>query len=65
MTHHSGKAPINFGVKRLKVKVTGEGILHLPTNSFPGNNSCLHMLIITCLHVLKNLFSDDNHCLDW
>ena len=34
--YHSGNTPIDFGIKRSTVKVTGQGSLHLPTNLFCG-----------------------------
>ena len=39
--HHSGKTPIAFGVEMSTVKVTDQGSLHLPKNSFADDNFCL------------------------
>ena len=41
ITHSSGNTPVDLGVKRFKVKVTGKCSLHLPTNLFPDDISCL------------------------
>ena len=51
VTHHSGKTSNDFGVKRLKVKVTTEDSLHLPTNSFPDDKSCLDQSIVQTSHI--------------
>ena len=44
ISHHSGKIPIDFGVKRLNIKVTCLVSLHLLTNFFMDDSSCLNYM---------------------
>ena len=51
ITHHSRRPlMIDFWVKRSMVKVTGQGSLHMATNSFRDDNSCFDQSIILKLH---------------
>ena len=57
-THHSRKTPIDLGVKKSKIKVTGQGRLPIPKNLFPDDISCLDWSIVFKLHRFTSLGED-------